>query len=90
VDGERLGFVDVIVRRGGHGRDLAIEIDSAHKPWSVVKLQHAAANGMRAIWIRWGDETWAGVYDDIDVIQVPLNRRPEHRQPGGQVAVWDK
>src|SRR5688572_611958 len=57
ADGDaRLGFVDVIVRRGPGLPDLAIEIDSADKPWSVDKLRHAAGAGMHAIWIRWGDE----------------------------------
>jgi hypothetical protein len=71
----RLGFVDVIVRRGAGLPDLAIEIDSADKPWSVDKLRHAAAAGMHAVWVRWGDDEWAGVYDDIDVIQLRLLRR---------------
>lgn len=51
---EQLGFVDVVVRRADRMPDLAIEIDSADKPWSVIKLQHAAAAGMHAIWVRWG------------------------------------
>ncbi len=83
---ERLGFVDVIVRRERPLPDLAIEIDSTDKLWSVAKLRHAAAAGMRAIWIRWGDDEWAGVHDDIDVIQLPLWRRvrqgSRHTQPG--------
>src|SRR4051812_39239443 len=40
---QQLGFVDVLVCRGAGLPDVAIEIDSADKPWSVVKLQHAAA-----------------------------------------------
>ena len=71
----KLGFVDVIVRRGNGLPDLAIEIDSADKPWSVDKLRHAASAGMHAIWVRWGDDEWAGVYEDIDVIQLQLLRR---------------
>ena len=73
---QSLGFVDVIVRRGGAQPDLAIEIDSTDKPWSVTKLRHAVAGGMHAIWVRWGDEAWAGVYDDLDVIQLQTRRRP--------------
>jgi len=74
-----LGFVDVVVSRGKGLPDVAIEIDSADKPWSVVKLQHAAAAGMCAVWVRWGDDDWAGVYDAIDVIQLRLIRRVESR-----------
>ena len=86
----QLGFMDVLVRRGDGLPDLAIEIDSADKPWSVIKLQHAAAAGMSAIWVRWGDEDWAGVYDEVDVIQLPLNKHPRRRQSGAQVPVWVK
>ena len=35
---------------------------------------------MRAIWVRWGDEEWAGVYDDVDVIQLPLCADPTAEQ----------
>jgi hypothetical protein len=87
VDAGQLGYVDVIVRRGGSLPDLAIEIDSTDKAWSVQKLRHAVANGMDAIWIRWGDGTWSGVYEDVDVIQLAVRRRPARRpnseaQPG--------
>ena len=82
------GFVDVVVRRADRLPDLAIEIDSADKPWSVVKLQHAAAAGMHAIWVRWGDEKCAGVYDEVDVIQLSLTRRPAHRRKPGQLSIW--
>ena len=85
----RLGFVDVIVRRGNGLPDLAIEIDSADKPWSLDKLRHAAAAGMHAIWVRWGDDEWAGVYDDIDVIQLQLIRRSDRRSAGHtQLVLW--
>jgi hypothetical protein len=84
------GFVDVVIRRGGSAPDIAIEIDSADKPWSVVKLQHAAAAGMRAVWIRWGDDEWAGVYEDVDVIQLRLSRAPERRtSQRGQLSFWE-
>ena len=86
---DHLGFVDVIVRRVDRLPDLAIEIDSADKPWSVIKLQHAAAAGMRAIWVRWGDEKWAGVYDEVDVIQLWLARRPAHKRRTGQLSIWE-
>ena len=85
---EQLGFVDVVVRRADRMPDLAIEIDSADKPWSVIKLQHAAAAGMYAIWVRWGDEKWAGVYDEVDVIQLSHARRPAHRRKPGQLSIW--
>ena len=91
LDGERaqLGFVDVIVKRGPDQRDLAIEIDSTDKPWSVAKLRHALAAGMHAIWIRWGDDAWAGAFDDLDVIQLPFKRRPRSRAMGsGQMSLW--
>jgi len=85
----RLGFVDVVVRRGSGAPDLAIEIDSADKPWSVEKLRHAAAAGMHAIWVRWGDDEWAGAHQDIDVIQLRLLRRVNHRAVlNDQLALW--
>ena len=83
----RLGFIDVVIRRSGEP-DLAIEIDSGDKPWSVDKLRHAARAGMQAIWIRWGDEEWAGVYDDVDVIQLWSPRRPERRAVSNQMPLW--
>jgi hypothetical protein len=85
----QLGFVDVLVSRGQAQPDVAIEIDSTDKPWSVVKLQHAAAAGMHAIWVRWGDDAWAGTYDDVDVIQLRLIRRSQARQAeSGQQTFW--
>jgi hypothetical protein len=85
----RSGFVDVIVRRGsGDPPDLAIEIDSGDKPWSVEKLRHAAQAGMRAIWVRWGDNEWAGIYDDVDVIQLRALRRPRRRSVDAQLSLW--
>ena len=85
----RLGFLDVIVRRGAGSPDLAIEIDSTDKRWSVAKLRHAAAAGMHAVWVRWGDDAWAGAFDDVDVIQLPLTRRTRHRsQPTEQPGFW--
>jgi hypothetical protein len=84
----KLGYLDVIVRRNGEP-DLAIEIDSADKQWSVDKLRHAAQAGMHAIWIRWGDDQWAGIYDDVDVIQLWLNRRPARRRSAAdQLDLW--
>ena len=86
---EQLGFVDVLISRGGAAPHVAIEIDSTDKAWSVVKLQHAAAAGMHAVWVRWGDDDWAGVYEDVDVIQLRLNRRAQARTPGaGQQRLW--
>jgi hypothetical protein len=85
---QHLGFVDVLVCRGGGLPDVAIEIDSADKPWSVVKLRHAAAAGMCAIWVRWGDGDWAGVYDDVDVIQLRLSRRPRVTADDLQATFW--
>ena len=84
----RLGFVDVVVKRGHQLPDLAIEIDSTHKPWSVDKLRHAVAAGMEAIWIRWGDDEWAGAFDDVDVIQLPVTRRVRARFQAGQMELW--
>jgi hypothetical protein len=71
----RRGFVDVIVLRQPAAPDLAIEIDSTDKRWSVDKLRHAAAASMHPIWVRWGADEWAGAFDDIDVIQLPIKRR---------------
>ncbi|HUR15644.1 MAG TPA: hypothetical protein VMZ33_00030 [Candidatus Limnocylindrales bacterium] len=85
---QRLGFLDVIVRRGNLLPDLAIEIDSTDKPWSVTKLRHAAQAGMVAIWVRWGDDDWAGIFDEIDVIQLPLIRRTGHRGTSNQPCFW--
>jgi hypothetical protein len=84
-----MGYVDVIVRRGGSEPDLAIEIDSADKPWSLTKLRHAAAAGMQAIWVRWGDEAWAGPQDGIDVIQLTVLRQSAARQRwSDQLTFW--
>lgn len=85
---DQLGFVDVFVRSSDRLPDLAIEIDSADKPWSVVKLQHAAAAGMHAIWVRWGDEKCAGVYDEVDVIQLSLARPSVHKRKPAQLSIW--
>jgi len=88
-EGAQLGYVDVIVRRGRDQPDLAIEIDSTDKPWSVAKLRHTAAAGMHPVWIRWGDDAWAGALEDVDVIQLPVTRRPASR--GGddaQMSLW--
>jgi len=83
-----LGFVDVIVNRGGNRPDLAIEVDSTDKPWSVAKLLLAVAAGMEGIWIRWGDDEWAGAFDDVDVIQLPATRRVRARFQAGQMELW--
>ena len=85
----RLGFVDVVVLRGPAQPDLAIEIDSVDKPWSLTKLRHAAALGMHAIWIRWGDDEWAGACADVDIIQLPVLRRPAARVGAdAQLSLW--
>lgn len=86
--GPETGYVDVIIRRADDEPDLAIEIDSADKPWSLAKLRHAACAGMHAIWVRWGDEQWCSAYPDVDVIQLPIVRRPAARRNGGQLTVW--
>jgi hypothetical protein len=85
---ERLGIVDVIVHRGASEPPVAIEIDSAHKPWSLDKLRHAVRSGMDAIWVRWGDEAWAGIYDEIDVIQLPVFRRRRPASRSDQLTLW--
>src|SRR3954452_15985902 len=87
-DRQRLGFVDVLVHRGAPHADVAIEIDSADKPWSVVKLQHAAAAGMHAIWVRWGDDACAGIYDEVDVIQLPMLRPAQTPATSYQLSLW--
>ena len=88
VSDPRAGYLDVVVRRGGGQPDLAIEIDSTQKTWSLDKLRHAASAGMHAIWIRWGEEDWPGVYEDVDVIQLRLERTPAHRRVAPQLALW--
>jgi hypothetical protein len=82
---ERIGYIDVVVLRGGDAPDLAIEIDSGDKPWSVTKLLHAAEAGMRPVWVRWGDDEWAGWCDAIDVIQLRSPRRPAARRDSRQL-----
>jgi len=86
-----IGFLDIVIRRGDALPDVVIEIDSTDKKWSLAKLRHAARAGMHAIWIRWGEETWAGAYADVDVIQLPVERRPASR-PGtvGQLTIWPR
>ena len=84
----RLGIVDVVISRGGEAPDIAIEIDSGDKRWSVKKLQYLARIGMRAVWIRWGDDAWAGVIEGVDVIQLRLVRRPARAGPAAQLALW--
>lgn len=85
----RRGFMDVVVLRGPGQPDLAIEIDSTDKRWSVDKLRHAAAAGMHPIWIRWGDDEWAGAFADVDVIQLRLMRRPQARaRTERQLPLW--
>jgi len=84
-----IGFVDVLITQRAGQPDVAIEIDSADKPWSVVKLQHAALAGMHAVWVRWGDDAWAGVYEHIDVIQLRTLRRTGHRRATDQLTVWE-
>jgi hypothetical protein len=87
--GDRLGYVDALVLRSPDGHDLAIEIDSTDKDWSLAKLRHAAAAGMRAVWIRWGDDAWAGAFDDVDVIQLRAKRSPRRRRrPVDQLQLW--
>lgn len=81
----RLGFIDVVVVRAGHEPDLAIEIDSGDKPWSVAKLRHAVDAGMHGVWVRWGDTAWAGWHADIDVIQLFIPRRAAMRRAADQL-----
>jgi hypothetical protein len=84
----QLGYIDIVVTRNDGAPDLAIEIDSGDKPWSVDKLRHAARAGMHAVWVRWGDQQWAGVYDDVDVIQLWLPRRPARHAVSDQLPIW--
>ena len=84
----RLGFVDVLVDRGLAGPCLAIEIDSTDKEWSLSKLRYAAAAGMVAVWVRWGDDEWAGSYAEVDVIQLPARRRAARSPSSAQLALW--
>jgi hypothetical protein len=86
--GERLGIVDVLIVRGDGEQGLAIEIDSADKPWSVDKLRYAAAAGMRPVWVRWGDDDWAVKHSDVDVIQLPGSRRPARKAGTAQLGFW--
>jgi hypothetical protein len=56
--------------------------------WSVSKLQHAVAAGLHGIWV--GDDEWAGVYEDIDVIQLWSSRNPATRdKKRNQLAIWN-
>ena len=89
-DPQGVGYVDLVIRRGGEQPDLAIEIDSTDKAWSLEKLRHAAAAGMHAIWVRWGDEVWAGSHADVDVIQLSVQRRalPRNRDAGQLTLGW--
>lgn len=84
----RSGYVDVLVLPGGGRPCVAIEIDSADKPWSLEKLRHAAAAGMRPIWIRWGDHEWASGHADVDVIQLPAQRRPARTGIPAELSLW--
>jgi hypothetical protein len=48
----RFGRLDVTALRPD-GPDLVVEIDSAHKPESVQKLEFARDAGAVAVWVRW-------------------------------------
>jgi hypothetical protein len=85
----RLGYVDLVIRRRSPESDLAIEIDSTDKPWSLAKLRYLASTGMHAVWVRWGDEAWAGLYYDVDTIQLPTPRRSRARpRLADQLTFW--
>ena len=85
----RLGYIDLVISRGGRDPDLAIEIDSTQKPWSLAKLRYAVAAGMHGIWVRWGATDWAGVYDDVDVIQLWTVKRALPRpRATSQLTLW--
>jgi hypothetical protein len=88
ADRSQTGYVDIVIRRGRSASDVAIEIDSTDKAWSLVKLRHAVAAGMDAIWIRWGDEEWAGAHDDVDVIQLPVTRTAGARRKADIRPLW--
>lgn len=49
---ERFGRLDITVLPH-QGRDLVIELDSAHKPASLEKLQFAGRAGAVPVWVRW-------------------------------------
>jgi len=51
---DRQGVVDILISGRGGLPDLVIELDRADKRWSARKLAAAAADGMTAIWVRWG------------------------------------
>jgi hypothetical protein len=54
TDGEMCGAIDMILTRP-RSLDLVIEIDAAHNPRSLEKLQFADTAGATAVWIRWHD-----------------------------------
>ncbi|GAA4410195.1 hypothetical protein GCM10023148_01320 [Actinokineospora soli] len=56
TNGYMSGRVDVVLTRLG-SPDLVVEIDSAHKPRSMEKLQFAYAAGATAVWVRWREGT---------------------------------
>jgi hypothetical protein len=86
---ERRGFYDLVIDAGGASAPIAVEIDTTDKAWSLEKLRHAAASGMCAIWIRWGDEGWAEVDDEVYVIQLPPSRRPQDvSRRTEQMPIW--
>lgn len=83
----RIGYVDILVSRT-NSADLAIEIDSTQKPWSMEKLRHLADSGLSSIWVRWGDAVWAGADNAVHVIQLSIPRsRRSRRRAADQLAL---
>lgn len=67
IDAPSRGYLDVLATHPD-GVTLAIEIDRAHKPWSVEKMLAAGDRyGAMPVWVRWRERLSLRVPDSLCV-----------------------